>query len=136
MSSRTVITIAFSFCLIVILVGLAILALNATPNGSISGMVLIGPVCPVLRDPPDENCADKPYAANLVITPHDQPKRVIRGFKSDADGKFTIWVRPGQYTIRSAAAANVLPYCGNDEIINVSANEDTKVTVNCDSGIR
>src|SRR5207253_9569337 len=37
----------------------------------IRGTVLLGPICPVERIPPDPQCADKPYAASLVVTAAD-----------------------------------------------------------------
>ncbi|HXW02211.1 MAG TPA: hypothetical protein VD828_02415, partial [Candidatus Nitrosotenuis sp.] len=102
--------------------------------GSIYGMVLLGPTCPVVSDPPDPECADKPYQTNLVVTNTDQ-SRVIKEFSSDEDGKFYVDVPPGEYTISSAAAANVLPYCSSDTI-EVDINSGVEVTVFCDTGIR
>jgi hypothetical protein len=102
--------------------------------GSIYGMVLLGPTCPVVSDPPDPECADKPYQTELVVTTLDQ-SYVIKEFSSDEDGKFYVDVPPGEYAIRSAAAANVLPYCSSDAI-EVDVNSGVEVTVFCDTGIR
>ena len=114
--------------------------------GSISGTVLLGPACPVMRDPPDENCADKPYATTLVATSDENSgfiavtsedkSRVMAKFQSGADGKFHINIRPGRYMIYSATAANVLPYCESSGVIEVYAGTSTEVTVHCDTGIR
>lgn len=102
--------------------------------GTILGTVLIGPTCPVVMDPPEDSCKDKPYETNLVITTSDQSK-VITSVKSDVLGKFRVDLPPGAYAIRSAAAANILPYCFADKF-QVPVNETVSVTVNCDSGIR
>jgi hypothetical protein len=104
-------------------------------KGTILGNVLLGPTCPVMQDPPDPDCADKPYQTDLVLTTADQSK-IIQEFSSDIYGRFQIEVSPGEYAIRSATAANVLPYCSNSEIIRVGANGTTEVTVFCDTGIR
>lgn len=101
----------------------------------ITGTVLLGPTCPVMRDPPDEACADKPFATSLVVTTADGA-RVIAQVRSDARGAFVVNVPPGNYAIRSAAAANVLPYCGSSETISVPAQGYIDTTVHCDTGIR
>lgn len=104
-------------------------------DSGISGMVLLGPTCPVIKDPPDPDCADKPYATALVVTTSDQ-SRVIKEFRSDETGKFSVQVNPGEYAIRSAAASNILPYCSSSEVLKVNAIVYTETTVHCDTGIR
>lgn len=102
--------------------------------GTVLGSVLLGPTCPVERIPPDPSCADKPYATHLVLTTVDGA-RVLKEFSSDATGKFRIDVPSGDYAIRSAAAANVLPYCQSAPF-NVPINDSVEVAVSCDTGIR
>jgi hypothetical protein len=101
----------------------------------IRGMVLLGPTCPVVTDPPDPKCADRPYATSLVVTTSDQ-STVIKELQSDDTGNFSVEVDPGEYAIRSAAASNVLPYCSSGEVIKVNAGAYTETTVQCDTGIR
>lgn len=85
-------------------------------------------------NPPQEACADKPYTTKLVVTTVDQ-SYIIKEFSSDANGKFNVLLVPGEYAIRSAAAANILPYCSHDKF-KVEANKFTDITVFCDTGIR
>lgn len=109
--------------------------INSEQESGIRGTVLLGPTCPVVKEPPDDECADKPYETTLVVTTSDQA-RVIKEFHSDASGKFSVQVPPGEYAIRSSAAANVLHYCSTNDTVKVNANEYTETTVNCDTGIR
>lgn len=109
--------------------------IDSEKESGISGMVLLGPTCPVVKDPPEEECADKPYATTLVVTTPDQ-SRVVKEFRSEETGKFTVQVEPGEYTIRSAAAANILPFCSNSGLIKVDAGAYTETTIFCDTGIR
>jgi hypothetical protein len=102
--------------------------------GMIYGTVMLGPTCPVVMDPPDPECADRPYSTTLALTTPDGAK-VIKTFTSNDEGKFNTEVPPGQYAIRSAAVANILPYCAT-EPFTVAVNGSTEVAVNCDSGIR
>ena len=103
--------------------------------GSIQGAVLLGPTCPVVMNPPQDECEDKPYATSLVITTADE-SRIIKEVNSDSNGRFSAEVPPGEYNIRSAAAANVLPYCASNEAVKVNANDYAEVTIYCDTGIR
>jgi hypothetical protein len=48
----------------------------------ISGVVTLGPTCPVMRNPPDPQCADKSYQTNLVLTAPDSTQ-VIKTFSID-----------------------------------------------------
>ncbi len=108
---------------------------STTTATGITGTVLLGPTCPVVKDPPDEVCADKPFETSLAVTTADGA-RVIAEVRSDARGAFVVNVPPGEYAIRSAAAANILPYCGSGETIRVPVQGFVEATVRCDTGIR
>src|SRR6185295_16627757 len=41
--------------------------INSEQESGIRGAVLLGPTCPVVKEPPDEECADKPYETALVV---------------------------------------------------------------------
>ena len=107
----------------------------ASNKSGINGQVLLGPTCPVERIPPDPHCALKPYKTNLVLTSADQ-SYVIAQFSSDENGNFSIEANPGEYQIRSAAVANILPYCSSSGTIKVTANTYTPAVISCDTGIR
>ena len=105
-----------------------------TVTSGITGTVLLGPTCPVVRNPPDPQCADKPYRTTLAVTTVDGA-RVVTTFTSDSNGTFSVQVPPGEYAIRSAAASNILPYCSDEHVV-VRASAYTTTTVRCDTGIR
>lgn len=107
----------------------------AVQGSGIRGTVLLGPICPVQQIPPLPECADKPYKTRLAVTDSNQIQ-IIREFESGEDGKFTIELVPGEYFIRSAAIANILPYCSSPEILTVKERQYTEITVLCDTGIR
>ena len=106
----------------------------STASG-ISGEVLLGPTCPVMQDPPDPQCAEKAYKTRLAVTTPNGTQ-VIKEFDSDSNGKFRVEVSPGEYAIRSAAAANILPYCATNETVRVATGAYASTTVYCDTGIR
>ncbi len=103
--------------------------------GSIQGIILLGPVCPVMQDPPDPECNDKPYQTTLVLTSADG-SRVIQQFTSKIDGTFALDVPAGNYAIRSTATANTFPRCSSTDVIHVPVNDTVVANVSCDTGIR
>lgn len=108
---------------------------NTVATNGITGTVLLGPSCPVMRDPPDPQCADKPYKAALVVTTPDG-SRVVAQFSSDTTGKFKVNVVPGEYVIRSASTTNFYPRCSSNGNVIVKAGMFTDIAVSCDTGIR
>ncbi len=104
-------------------------------KSGIRGNVLLGPTCPVMQDPPDSKCADKPFATKLVLTAVGSTK-IIKEFSSDASGKFEIDVPVGTYTISPAKTASVLPRCSELSDIKVISGKYTNTIVSCDTGIR
>lgn len=104
-------------------------------TGGIKGTVLLGPTCPVVRNPPDPQCADKLYSTALEVTTADGTQ-VIKKFSSDEKGEFSVALPAGEYIIRPGASKNILPRCSSSDIIKVIGNAYTEITVSCDTGIR
>ena len=103
----------------------------STEVGTVTGTVLLGPVCPVERNPPDPNCAPRPYECDFVLVNGGYAKNV----RSNAQGKFSVEVPLGTYRL-SSVSQRVMPYCAPVESIAVIAGQDTNIEVSCDSGIR
>lgn len=104
-------------------------------KGGITGSVFLGPICPVMRNPPDPQCADKPYAVRLAVTLAGKTE-VIKEFNSDTSGKFNVSLAPGFYEIHQAPTLSMLPRCGSKGAIEVTQNTFTQTIVYCDTGIR
>lgn len=51
-------------------------------DGKVSGKILLGPTCPVMKNPPDPACADKPYETSIQIfdtnSPQAAPYKIIQ----------------------------------------------------------
>ncbi|MCA1812473.1 MAG: hypothetical protein LC624_00805 [Halobacteriales archaeon] len=106
------------------------------PDGTsgIQGKAMLGPTCPVERDPPDPQCADRAYAGNLTVLEAGSG-RVVKVFTAQ-DGTFRVALAPGNYTIGDAGSESRLPRCATDGPFAVVAERYTEVTVRCDTGIR
>ena len=104
---------------------------TATVTGTVVGTALVGPTCPVMRNPPDPACADKPYVGGFELSNSVVSKMVY----TNDSGSFTAQVAPGTYSLVSTRQTT-LPRCTNVENIVVVADVVTKVSISCDSGIR
>ncbi len=96
-------------------------------ESSVTGKVLMGPICPVMKNPPDPDCADKPYVTTIEVI----------GFstvETDKDGVYKVMLPPGEYTIQ-AVGGNPFPRCMSEEII-VEPDTMHEVNLSCDTGIR
>lgn len=99
---------------------------------SVEGYVHAGPNCPVMSDPPDPNCADKPVdGAELVVWgPADNE---VARTHTDEQGRFSLELPAGSYTLVPQPVEGLLgtaPMQG----ITVPRSEDLDVAY--DTGIR
>jgi hypothetical protein len=101
----------------------------ASPDSGITGLVTIGPISPV-EQAGEPN--DKPYASTLQI--EDAKGKTVAKVASDPDGRFTVALAPGSYTIEPQ---NGHPYpVAPPQEVTVAPHRFTSVTVSYDSGIR
>lgn len=102
------------------------------PRGTVEGTALMGPTCPVEREPPESGCEDQPYAGELEAVPAGSGHATAR-FSSGDDGRFEVPLPPGDYTLRSPTA--MPPTCSSPPF-TVAAGQTVHVDVSCDTGIR
>lgn len=105
------------------------------PDSGISGLVSLGPQCPVEEQA--NPCADEP-AARAKVTVSEQPPGeaygagpVVATTVTDDDGTFRVAVAPGDYVVTSDAGMS----CEFMDA-HVTAGTYTEVQVPCDTGIR
>ena len=107
-------------------------ATTATPvagETGISGIVTVGPTCPVERA--DSPCPDRPYEARITIW---SGTTMVADTQSGADGRFSVNVPPGQYRV-VGESGNTFPH-GTEVAVTVVEGQLTAVTLRFDSGIR
>lgn len=104
-----------------------------TYNSGVRGTVLLGPTCPVMREPPDPQCADKPYATTITVRRTGSGAAFATG-TSDASGAFQFLLPPGPYTFVAEGGAT-LPRC-SETSATVLPDIYGTVTISCDTGIR
>ena len=122
---------------VLVLTGLAALAAGGasellgpgSPQG-IEGVVLLGPMCPVVRA--DDPCPDQPYEAWIEV--RNASGEVVTGVRSDAEGRFRVGLRAGSYVL-VPLSGNPFPSAGEQEVV-VREGAYTDVVVSYDTGIR
>lgn len=99
----------------------------------VSGIVMLGPTCPVEQNPPQPGCADKPYATMVVLFRATDPVHAYAISRSASDGTFSFSAPPGSYTL--GAGESNLPRCNHPNVTVPAAGYAT-TTISCDTGIR
>ncbi|MEN9582562.1 MAG: hypothetical protein RL641_516 [Candidatus Parcubacteria bacterium] len=104
-------------------------------KSGVAGKVLLGPTCPVMRNPPDPECADKGYATTVHVFQKTRPKdSIFASVKTDKDGNFNIMLPPGEYGIE-ALGGKTFPTC-ETQFIKVEPDVVMDFNLSCDTGIR
>jgi hypothetical protein len=105
------------------------------PDVTVRGLVTAGPTCPVLTDPPDPSCADRPVeGAVLAVTTPDGTE--VTNVSSDADGTFALRLAPGTYRLVPQPVEGLM---GTAEAVDFTVVADAppiELSVAYDTGIR
>jgi hypothetical protein len=100
-------------------------------KGTLEGLVLIGPTCPVQRI--DSPCPDRPYEAEIAIV--DAHGDIAATVRSGTDGRFVVELPPGDYVLQ-ARAGTTFPTAPSPQPLTILAGATVSVTITYDSGIR
>lgn len=119
------------------LLALALALLGCQPaddaTGTLSGQVVAGPVCPVVRDPPDPACADRPVPdATLVVEAAGAGEAAIT---SDAAGHFEVALPPGDYVLVPQPVDGLMGTAAA-QAFQIEADQTVELIVVYDTGIR
>ena len=113
---------------------------NGSGNGgtverfSVSRVALSGPHCPVVQNPPDPQCADRPVAdAEIVITNATGDR--VDSVRTDADGRFTIPLPAGDYTFTPQPVDGLMG-TPSPQSFNAAVASAITLSFDYDTGIR
>jgi hypothetical protein len=88
-----------------------------------------------MRDPPDPQCADKPYQTTVQVIEIGSPKSSpLATTETDEEGRFDFTLPPGKYSVQVVNGV-MLPRCANQEV-TVTKDAVLEVNISCDTGIR
>lgn len=107
---------------------------GASSQGTVKGSVVLGPVCPVERIPPDPNCAPRAYKTQITVSRNIETPEKFMTLATNASGTFSVSLPAGEYVLHPVGGS-VYPRC-EEKLVEVSAGATTDVVINCDTGIR
>lgn len=105
---------------------------TAVFTGGIFGSVTAGPVCPVMQDPPDPMCANRPVADARIIVFADSGTAVAHTITSEG-GMFTLHLAPGIYEVVAEPVPGLMGLPApltievGDRIIDIELEYDTGI---------
>lgn len=99
------------------------------------GAVTAGPTCPVVRDPPDPACADRPVAGAVLVFTDAAGAEAART-TSQADGSFSVDLAPGSYQLLAQPVEGLMGTPGPIDVEVEAGQPMAEVQVSYDTGIR
>jgi len=119
------------------LVASVLLACCQAPSAdqTIAGIVTAGPVCPVVTDPPDPACDDRPVAGAEIVVRNDAGETVAT-VRSAEDGTFSVTVAAGRFELVPQPVEGLL---GTAAAVSVTVEEGVaveQIEISYDTGIR
>jgi hypothetical protein len=104
-----------------------------TADSTVTGVATAGPNCPVMQDPPDPDCADRPvFGATLYVL--DESGIRVAEVVTDGVGAFEVTVPAGRYTLEPQPFEGLLGtaetqqfIAGPDQVVDLSVVYDTGI---------
>ena len=115
----------------------------ATPSGSpfpsvrtgrLEGIAVAGPTCPVVTDPPQSGCEDRPVEGARLIIVSEEGDEVTTA-TTGADGRFEVDLRPGTYEVQPQPVDGLM-HTAEPVTAVVTIGDPAEITISYDTGIR
>jgi hypothetical protein len=107
-------------------------AMSAPISTGISGTVYVSPAHP---GPQRIGESGQKAMAGAKVQVLDANQRVVAHAVTDADGKFSVALAAGEYTVEVDTGGAALPRCGSADA-NVQDGQVAQIELSCDSGMR
>ena len=102
----------------------------AADGSGIRGIVLIGPLCPVVVE--GSPCPDEPWEGIVRVS---DPGGQVAEVATDAEGRFAVAVAPGTYDV-GPIVEGTGPGFARSERVTVTEGDVIAIKLTVDSGIR
>jgi hypothetical protein len=106
--------------------------------GFLEGIISVGPLCPVEKDPPDPDCLPtlETYKAYPVSIWTSNGERKITQVNPALDGSYKVALNPGNYLVILENGQNRIGSSNLPEEVEISSQTETILNINIDTGIR
>jgi len=107
-------------------------------TGFLEGVISIGPICPVEKDPPDPGCLPtyETYKAYPVTIWTSNGRRKIAQINPALDGSYKIELNPGHYLVVLENDKNSIGSSNLPAEVVIRSQAETILNVDIDTGIR
>jgi len=110
-------------------------SVDGVENLILRGVAMAGPVCPVVTQPPDPACDDRPVAGAEIVVRNEAGESVARVTTAE-DGSFSVPVGAGRYELLAQTVDGLLGTPAPIEVVVVEGIDPEPVVVAYDTGIR
>jgi len=106
--------------------------------GYLEGIISIGPLCPVEKDPPDPACLPtyETYKAYPVTIWTSDGRRKIAQLDPAIDGSYNLELNPGKYLVILGTGQNSIGSSNLPSKVEIRSQSETILNINIDTGIR
>jgi Carboxypeptidase regulatory-like domain len=101
----------------------------------VRGSVTAGPTCPVVTNPPDPACAERPVPGAVLVVTTTAGEEVARA-TSGADGTFRLALDPGSYRLVAQPVDGLMGTPAPLDLEVVGGEPINDLQVSYDTGIR
>lgn len=110
-------------------------ASTTTAHGRLSGVVTIGPNCPV--ETSTQPCPTPPgaFAARKVLVYDEAGTKLLYTVDIDSQGLYLVDLAPARYTV-DITKTGIDRASGVPQVVEIKANAVTKVDISIDTGLR
>ena len=107
-------------------------------TGFLEGVISIGPICPVEKDPLDPGCLPtaETYKAYPVSIWTSNGRRKITQVNPALDGSYKIELNPGNYLVILETGQNGIGSSNLPVEVTINSNNNTLLNIDIDTGIR
>ena len=105
-------------------------SVSPTPGTGLTGVVVRGPITPVCQVAVP---CEAPFSAGFTV---EQDGRRVAQFHSNADGRFSVRLLPGQYRVAPDLDAPIIRPASQVKTVDVGDSGMTEVRLQFDTGIR
>jgi hypothetical protein len=113
------------------LVGCATVPMDVTVRGTVTA----GPTCPVVIDPPDPSCAERPVEGAVLIVSTPDGREVAQ-VTSDEEGAFELRLETGRYVLEPQPVEGLMGAAPASEFTVEDGGPVVEIPVGYDTGIR
>ena len=106
--------------------------------GFLKGVISIGPLCPVEKDPPDPACLPtyETYKAYPVTIWTSDGRRKITQLNPALNGSYYLELNPGKYLVILGTGQNSIGSSNLPPEVEIRSQSETILNINIDTGIR